>query len=210
MSVRDVLTDQRVCSAHRAQHALADEVLTQSTDALEKIMNKTDLDPNLILKKPTIHPTAFVAPGAQIVGDVTLKAHSSVWYNAVLRGDINRIEIGEGSNIQDGCVLHLENDRPCIVGNFVTVGHNAILHGCTLEDGVLIGMGAIILNGAVVKKGAVVGAGAVVKEDMVVEENTLVVGIPAKMTKQLPASTYDTNVKWAQKYIGISRLHQKS
>ncbi len=169
---------------------------------------KTDLPKNTLTKRPTLHPTAFVAPGAQVIGDVTLKQNASVWYNAVLRGDINRIEIGERSNIQDGCVLHLENNKACIVGNDVTVGHNAILHGCLIEDGCLIGMGAIILNGAVIKTGSIVAAGAVVKENMCVEPYSLVAGIPASFIKKLPSTTLETNIKWALKYIELSQLHR--
>ncbi|NIT61724.1 MAG: gamma carbonic anhydrase family protein, partial [Aliifodinibius sp.] len=125
-------------------------------------------------------PTAFIAKGAQIVGDVRLKAEASVWYNSVLRGDINYISIGQKTNIQDGTIVHLENDLPCIVGENVTVGHGAILHGCTIEEGCLIGMGATILSGAEIKKGSVIAAGAVVLEDTVVEPFSLMVGVPAK------------------------------
>jgi carbonic anhydrase/acetyltransferase-like protein (isoleucine patch superfamily) len=162
------------------------------------------------LKDPHIHPTAWVAPGARVIGDVTLHENASVWYNAVLRADINQIVIGKNSNVQDGSVFHVENERACLVGENVTVGHNAILHGCTIEDGVLIGMGAIILNGALIKKGAVVAAGALVKEGMIVPENTLVAGVPAKVIKQLPESTYSTHLEWAQKYIGLSKIHRKA
>lgn len=171
-------------------------------------MDKTDLPYNFIYKTPQIHPTAFVALGAQVIGDVRLAESSSIWYNAVLRGDINYIEIGERSNIQDGCVIHLENDRPCIVGPDVTVGHRAVLHGCTLEQGCLIGMGAIVLNGAIVKRGAVVAAGAVVKEGMIVPENTLVAGVPAKLVKDLDPSVFQTHLKWAKKYVELSKIHR--
>ncbi|RMG41244.1 MAG: gamma carbonic anhydrase family protein, partial [Methanobacteriota archaeon] len=110
-------------------------------------MRKTDLPSRTLTVGPQIHPTAFIAPGAQVVGDVRMAANSSIWYNSVARGDINYISIGERTNIQDGCVIHLENDLPCIIGNDVTVGHGAILHGCEIEDGCLIGMGAIVLSG---------------------------------------------------------------
>ena len=172
-------------------------------------MEKTDLPFDFSLKTPQIHESAYVCDGAKIVGDVRLAAESSVWYNSVLRADINFIAIGERSNIQDGTVIHLENDRPCIVGNDVTVGHRAILHGCTLEDGCLVGMGAIVLNGAVVKRGAMVAAGAVVKEGMVVPENTLVAGVPAKVVKTLDSSTFETHCKWAQKYVQLAQAHRK-
>jgi len=170
--------------------------------------HKTALPSSTLSKQPTIHPTAFIAKGAVVVGDVHLEEESSVWYTAVLRGDINQIKIGKRSNIQDGCVIHLENDSPCIVGDDVTVGHRAILHGCTVEDAALIGMGAIVLNGAIIKKGAIVAAGAVVKEGMIVPENTLVAGVPAKIIKQVANST-DINIKWAYKYTQLSVLHGK-
>ena len=129
-------------------------------------MEKSDIRDNVTIKTPQIHETSFVAKGARVIGDVILKAESSIWYNTVARADINQIIIGERSNIQDNSVIHLENDQGVIVGNDVTVGHNAIIHGCTIGDGALIGMGAIIMNGAKIGKGAVVGAGAVVKENM--------------------------------------------
>ena len=131
-------------------------------------MEKSDIRDNVTIKTPQIHETSFVAKGARVIGDVILKAESSIWYNTVARADINQIIIGERSNIQDNSVIHLENDQGVIVGNDVTVGHNAIIHGCTIGDGALIGMGAIIMNGAKIGKGAVVGAGAVVKENMIV------------------------------------------
>lgn len=169
---------------------------------------KTDL---LItaLATPTIHQDAFVAKGAVVIGTVTLKKNASVWYNAVLRGDINKITVGENSNIQDGTVIHVENDRECYIGNNVTIGHGAILHGCTIEDGCLIGMGAIILNGAVIKKGSVIGAGALIKENTIVDQ-ALYVGVPAKMIKSCDPSVYDTNVEWAMKYVELSKIHKNS
>ena len=102
----------------------------------------------------------------------------------------------------------MENDQGVIVGNDVTVGHNAIIHGCTIGDGALIGMGAIIMNGAVIGKGAVVGAGAVVKEEMIVDDYELIVGVPGKIVKTLPRSTYDENVKWAKKYVQLANIHK--
>jgi gamma-carbonic anhydrase len=172
-------------------------------------MKKTELSKNTSLLEPQIHSNSFVAKSADIIGDVHIGEDSSIWYQAVLRGDINKISIGDRTNIQDGCILHLENDLGCIVGNDVTVGHGAILHGCTIQDGVLIGMGATILNGAVVKKGAVVGAQALVKEGQIVEANELVVGLPAKKVKTLENS-YETNVEWAQKYVKLSKIHKST
>jgi carbonic anhydrase/acetyltransferase-like protein (isoleucine patch superfamily) len=171
-------------------------------------MEKSDLSPDVSIKSPQIHETAYVAEGAQVIGDVILKADSSIWYNTVCRADINRIVIGERTNIQDNSVIHLENDQGVLVEDDVTVGHNAIIHGCSIADGALIGMGAIIMNGAVIGKGAVIGAGAVVKEDMVIPDFSLVVGVPGKIVKTLSPETYDENVKWAAKYVKLANIHR--
>mgnify|MGYP001485932013 FL=1 len=171
-------------------------------------MEKSDLSPDVSIKSPQIHETAYIAEGAQVIGDVILKADSSIWYNTVCRADINRIVIGERTNIQDNSVIHLENDQGVLVENDVTVGHNAIIHGCSIADGALIGMGAIIMNGAVIGKGAVIGAGAVVKEDMVIPDFSLVVGVPGKIVKTLSPETYDENVKWAAKYVKLANVHR--
>ena len=171
-------------------------------------MEKSDLSPDVSIKSPQIHETAYIAEGAQVIGDVILKADSSIWYNTVCRADINQIVIGERTNIQDNSVIHLENDQGVLVENDVTVGHNAIIHGCSISDGALIGMGAIIMNGAVIGKGAVIGAGAVVKEDMVIPDLSLVVGVPGKIVKTLSPETYDENVKWAAKYAKLANVHR--
>ena len=171
-------------------------------------MEKSDLSPDVSIKSPQIHETAYIAEGAQVIGDVILKADSSIWYNTVCRADINRIVIGERTNIQDNSVIHLENDQGVLVEDDVTVGHNAIIHGCSIADGALIGMGAIIMNGAVIGKGAVIGAGAVVKEDMVIPDFSLVVGVPGKIVKTLSPETYDDNVKWAAKYVKLANVHR--
>ena len=176
-------------------------------------MDKTDLRDSVTIKDPQIHETAFIAPGAHVVGDVILKKDSSIWYNTVARADINQIIIGERTNVQDNSVIHLENDQGVIIGNDVTIGHNAIIHGCTIEDGALIGMGAIIMNGATIGRGAVVGAGAVVKENMQVGDHELVVGVPGKVVKTLPKQVMEQNIKWARKYVklaGVHKSHQNS
>jgi len=171
-------------------------------------MIQFELPSDVLKTTPNCHPTAFIAKGAQVMGNVELKANASVWYNCVLRGDINKIVIGERTNIQDGCILHLENTLPCIVGNDVTVGHHVNLHGCTIEDGCLIGIGAIILSGAVIKKGSVIGAGAVVLEHTVIAENSLVVGVPGKVIRKNAAGTYENNVSWASKYVELAKIHK--
>ena len=172
-------------------------------------MDKTELRDSVTIKDPQIHETTFIAPGAHVVGDVILKKDSSIWYNTVARADINQIIIGERSNVQDNSVIHLENDQGVIIGNDVTIGHNAIIHGCTIKDGALIGMGAIIMNGVTIGKGAIVGAGAVVKENMQVADHELIVGVPGKIVKTLPKEIMEQNIKWAGKYVRLARVHRE-
>lgn len=136
-------------------------------------------------KTPRIDPSAYVAPGAVVIGDVVISAGVSVWFNAVIRGDVEPIAIREGSNIQDGVVVHTDPSYPCDVGENVTVGHNAILHGCQIKPGVTIGMGATVLTGAVVGESALVAAHALVLEGAEVEPRTLVAGVPAKPRRTL-------------------------
>jgi len=127
----------------------------------------------------------FIAPNAAVIGDVTLHDRASVWFSCVLRGDVERIEVGAGSNIQDGTVIHADPGFPTVVGRNVTVGHNAMLHGCTVGDGSLVGIGAIVLNGATVGKNCLIGANALVTEGMDIPDGSLVLGAPAKIRKQL-------------------------
>lgn len=132
-----------------------------------------------------IHPSAFIHDSAVVIGDVHLGARSSVWPTAVLRGDVDRIEVGEDSNVQDGAVLHCEAGIPCIIGKRVTIGHRAIVHGALVQDDVLIGMGAVVLNSVVVGWGSLVGAGAVVAEGTVIPPGSLVLGVPGKVVGTL-------------------------
>ena len=134
---------------------------------------------------PTVHPTAWIAPTADVTGDVTLGPDSSVWFQCVLRGDIAPIRIGAESNVQDLTMVHVDIDRPCHVGDRVGVGHRAIIHGCDIEDDCLIGMGAIILSNAVIGAGSVIGAGAVVREGMRVPPNSLVLGVPGRIVRSV-------------------------
>lgn len=136
-------------------------------------------------QKPTLGEGVYIADGATVVGDVTLGDHSSVWYNAVLRGDINRIVVGHHTNIQDNAVVHLEQDTPCLVGNYVTIGHLAIVHACTVGDETLIGMGATILDGATIGDQCLIGAKALVTKGTQVPDGSLVLGAPAKVVRQL-------------------------
>lgn len=126
----------------------------------------------------------FIAPTAAVIGNVTLHERSSVWFSCVLRGDAERIEVGAGSNIQDGAVLHADPGFPMVVGSNVTVGHKAMLHGCTIGDGSLVGIGAIVLNGAKVGKNCLIGAGALVTEGMEIADGSMVLGAPAKIRRQ--------------------------
>jgi carbonic anhydrase/acetyltransferase-like protein (isoleucine patch superfamily) len=134
-----------------------------------------------------IHESVFVADGAVVAGDVTIGANSSIWYNAVVRGDMEPVTIGSGTNIQDLVMIHVDEGYPCVVGDRVGVGHNAILHGCTVEDECLIGMGSVLMNGVYVGTGSVIGAGAVVPERAVIPPNSLVMGVPGRVVREVDA-----------------------
>lgn len=151
-------------------------------------------------KRPTLGEGVYLAAGAIVVGDVTLGDHSSVWHNAVLRGDFNRIVVGHHSNIQDNAVLHLADDLPCILGNYVTVGHSAIVHACTVKDQVLVGMGATILDGAVIGEQSLIGARALVTKGTQIPPGSLVLGMPAKVVRPLTPEEREQLLFPAQKY----------
>jgi carbonic anhydrase/acetyltransferase-like protein (isoleucine patch superfamily) len=155
--------------------------------------------------KPTVADTAFIASGAIVIGAVDLGPESSVWYTSVLRGDINRIVVGPQSNVQDGCVLHVSDTHPCILGTRVTVGHRAVVHACTIGDEVLIGMGAIILDGAVIGARSTIAAGALVTKGKVIPEGSLVMGSPARIVRSLTAEEQAANATLALKYVEVSR-----
>lgn len=159
-------------------------------------------------RAPVIHPTAFVAPGAVVIGDVTLGEESSVWYNSVLRADINTIKIGPRSNIQDGSVIHLADDFGTYVGELVTVGHKAILHACTVADEVLVGMGAIVLDGAEIGARSIIGAGALVTQYKKIPPGSLVLGSPAQVARQLDLEEQRTIKHWAEKYAELSKIYR--
>ena len=152
-------------------------------------------------KKPTLGKNVYIAKGAVVLGDVTLGDNVSVWYNAVLRGDINKIIVGEGSNIQDNAVLHLADDFPCVLGKFVTVGHSAIVHACTIGNECLIGMGAIILDGAEIGEQCLIGAKTLVTQGMKIPPGSLVLGSPAKIIKTLTVEERTGLKYWATKYV---------
>ena len=157
---------------------------------------------------PRLHPSAFVVPGATVLGDVTIGEDSSVWFNAVLRADINRIIIGARTNIQDSAVLHLADEYPTIVGDLVTVGHSAIVHACTVDDEVLIGMGAIILDGAEIGARSIIGANALVTRRMKIPAGSMVFGSPAKVIRQLTRDEQSDIKGWALKYVENVRRYR--
>jgi carbonic anhydrase/acetyltransferase-like protein (isoleucine patch superfamily) len=152
-------------------------------------------------KTPKLGKGVYLARTAVVIGDVTLGTHSSVWYGAVLRGDINRVVVGHHSNIQDNAVLHLADDFACVIGNWVTVGHGAIVHACKVGDEVLVGMGAVILDGAVVGKQSIIGARALVKQGMKIPPGSLVVGAPARVVRKLTAEERAKLKRWAKHYV---------
>lgn len=158
-------------------------------------------------KPPTLGAGVYIAKGAVVVGDVTLGDHASVWYNAVLRGDINRIVVGNYSNVQDNAVLHLADEYGCLVGNYVTIGHSAIVHACTVEDEVLIGMGATILDGAVIGAQSIIGARALVTQRTVIPPGSMVLGSPAKVVRALTPEERAGLKYWAEKYARNAAYH---
>src|SRR5580658_10326773 len=152
-------------------------------------------------KTPKLGKGVYIAKTATVIGDVALGAHSSVWFGAVARGDINRVVVGHHSNIQDNAVLHVADAFPCIVGNWVTVGHSAIVHACRVGDEVLVGMGAVILDGAVIGKQSLIGASALVTQDTKIPPGSLVLGSPAKVVRALTKKERAGLKWWAEKYV---------
>ena len=158
---------------------------------------------------PKIAASAYIDPSAQVIGDVAVGERSSIWPNVTARGDVNTIRIGEESNVQDNSVLHCDAGLfPLNIGNRVTVGHLAMLHGCTIEDDCLIGIGAIVLNGAKIGRGSVVGAGAVVPEGMEVPPNSMVMGVPAKVRRQVTDEERERFRQNAQRYVEATQIYR--
>ncbi len=155
-------------------------------------------------QRPQIGAGVYLAPSAELIGNVTVGDQSSIWFGSVLRGDINRISIGHHTNIQDLSVCHVADDFGCIVGNYVTVGHRAILHACTIGDEVLVGMGAIVMDGVVVGSQSIIGAGALLTRGLQVPPGSLVYGTPAKVTSQLGAKERNEIREWAEKYCRVA------
>lgn len=161
-------------------------------------------------RQPSIDPSAFIAPNATLIGDVTIGAEASIWFQAVLRADLNRIVIGERSNIQDGTIIHLEHDLPTIVGNDVTCGHRAILHACRIEDEVLIGMGATVLDGAVIGTQSIVGANSLVTKNTKVPPGSLVLGSPGRVVRALRDDERSALRENAARYVTYSRRYRRA
>ena len=159
---------------------------------------------------PTIPQSCYVDPSAQIIGDVVLGERASVWMNAVIRGDVHRIRIGAGSNVQDCAVLHGMRDLyPVIVGAMCTIGHNATVHGCILEDEVLVGIGATILNDARIGSGSIIAAGAVIPEHTVIPPRSLVAGVPGKIRRELGGADHELILQYARNYLDYTAIYLK-
>jgi carbonic anhydrase/acetyltransferase-like protein (isoleucine patch superfamily) len=158
-------------------------------------------------KKPDTTKAAFVAANATVLGDVTLGAHSSVWYGCVLRGDINSIEIGEGTNIQDLAMVHLADDYGVKIGRYCTIGHSAIIHACEIGDECLIGMGATILDGAKIGDHCIVGANSLVTQRFVAPPGSMILGSPAKVVRALTEKELLGLRAWAEKYVVVAQAH---
>lgn len=150
---------------------------------------------------PNIDASVFVAKGAVVLGDVTIEKNCSIWYNATVRSTENYIKIGEGSNVQDNAVIHVSPDYPTTIGSYVTIGHGAIIHGCTIDDNTLIGMGAIILNGAKIGKNCIIAAGSLIPQNKIIPDNSLVMGSPGKIVRQVTEDEILKNTKNAEEYI---------
>jgi carbonic anhydrase/acetyltransferase-like protein (isoleucine patch superfamily) len=157
---------------------------------------------------PQLHAESWVAPNASVIGQVTLAARASVWYGATLRAEAERIEVGVGTNIQDGVTIHVDSEFPVSIGAGVSVGHNAVLHGCVVEDDALIGMGAIILNGASIGKCSLIAAGAVVPQGAVVPPRSLVAGVPGRVRRELSDVEIANNRDNADIYQRLVELHR--
>src|ERR1041384_581276 len=155
-------------------------------------------------RNPVLGKGAYIASGAAVLGDVRLGDYTSVWYHAVLRGDINRIFVGHHTNIQDNAVLHLADELPCLVGDYVTVGHSAIVHACTVNDEVLVGMGSTILDGAVIGAQSIIGARALVTQGMQVPAGSLVLGVPGRVVRALEAQERAGIKVLAEKYVRLA------
>jgi carbonic anhydrase/acetyltransferase-like protein (isoleucine patch superfamily) len=160
--------------------------------------------------KPDLHETVFVADGVRIIGEVNIEQECSIWYNAVLRGDLAPIRIGRRTNIQDGTIAHVNVNQPLLIGDDVSVGHGTIIHGCTIGKGALIGMGAIILNGAVIGEYAMIGAGSIVTENKIIPPYTLSLGAPARVVRELTAADLHRMKTTTDSYVQKGKEYKNS
>ena len=182
--------------------------LVQETGARQRKYNKAVMIRRYQAHTPTIPPSCYVDISAQVIGDVVLGERSSVWMNAVLRGDVHSIRLGANSNVQDCCVLHGQRNRYSVtVGDWVTIGHNATVHGCVVEDNVLIGMGVTILNNCRIGEGSIIAAGAVVPEGTIVPPRTLWAGVPAKMRRELSDGDQKLIREYATNYLDYTAIY---
>ncbi len=156
-----------------------------------------------------IGENVFIADNARILGDVRIDDDSSIFFGSVLRGDINYISIGERTNIQDLCCLHVADDYPCIIGNDVVVGHHVVLHGCIIEDAVLVGLGAIILNNVIIGYGSIIGAGSLITQGTVIPPNSLVLGSPGKVVRITSKDEVQSTIEMAKKYVWVKNNYLK-
>lgn len=162
-------------------------------------------------KSPEIPDSCYISESVDIIGDVIMGEEANIWFSSVVRGDMNFIRIGARTNIQDNCTVHVTTDTaPTIIGSGVTIGHNAIIHGCTIENNCLIGMGAIIMDNAVVGEGSLVGAGAVVPPNLIIPAKSLVMGLPAKVIREVTDSEYTEILERAQHYIDFAAEYKNS
>lgn len=153
------------------------------------------------MKEPQIHSNSFIAPGAVVLGDVTISENCSIWYNTTVKANRASITVGAGSNIQDNAVVHVDEGYPVRIGEYVTIGHGAIIHGCSIGNDSLIGMGAILLNGAQIGKNCIIGAGALVTQNMIIPDHSMVIGSPAKVIRQITPDEVASNRRNANVYI---------
>lgn len=165
---------------------------------MDKLQSQFD---TYLRKQPRLGQGVYIAKGAVVLGDVTLGDYSSVWYNAVIRGDINRIEIGHYTNIQDNAVIHLADEFPCFIGAWVTVGHSAVVHACTVGDETLIGIGAVVLDGAKIGNQCLIGAKALITPGTEIPDGSMVFGAPGKIVRTLSGSERNGLKIWAEKYV---------
>eukprot|EP01134_Creolimax_fragrantissima_P003626 CFRG3626T1 len=202
LGVRPIVRDRVLCVAFRVCSSASSPPLTSSVGTpIGKVCS-------YLTEKPQIHPSCFVAPSASVMGRVQVGQNSSVFYNCTLRADINHITIGERTNIQDNTVIHVSTPKGTTIGNGVTIGHNAIIHACDIEDNVLIGMGAIVMDGAVVGRDSVVAAGSLIPAGDVYPEKSLIMGSPARFSRELADDEVENLRSQSAKYMAVMSDHK--